>query len=76
MSPADSLRMIARAQQADSISKLPPAAIRGRLTQHAEIPVPTFSAAEGIRLEYRKLPYVELKEKKRGFFRRLFGRKD
>lgn len=76
MSPADSLRMTVQAQCADSISKLPPAAIRGRLTRRAEIPAPMFSAAEGIRLEYRKLPYVELKEKKRGFFQRLFGRKD
>lgn len=87
LSPEDSVRMVLQAQREDSISKLPPRAVRTLLVPKSEIPQPRFSAADSVHLEvpaqYIIKPNSEAvrpEPKKRNFivrfFRRLFGKDD
>lgn len=51
LSPEDSVRMVLQAQREDSISKLPPRAVRTPLVSKSEIPLPELSTADSTRFK-------------------------
>lgn len=84
LSPEDSARMVLQAQREDSISKLPPRAVRTPLVSKSEIPLPELSTADSTRFKIPEQYLVKSdasvrpEPKKRNFivrfFRWLFGK--
>ncbi len=84
LSPEDSVRMVLQAQREDSISKLPPRAVRTPLVSKSEIPLPELSTADSTRFKIPEQYLVKSdasvrpEPKKRNFivrfFRWLFGK--